>query len=270
MRPKIQAQKKSFRLLISLLLISFVTSIHAVPMVRINLTGTSANDETVIYYQAGATSGFDSQYDSYKLLGPNPSAYICQLTPAASLAINGISPVSQSFSIELLISTPLSGSYNISATDFSELPAGTVVNLYDKVTGSTCNLLNSNYLFESSSSEPVARFILTIVPPSSISSNTCVSIDKTKADKIIRIKKEIKVSRSGKYRFNIETSGYERKLLVAEMTKFLENAVEKTNLSCLDDDLCILDCSGVSPGLYLLKIRNNDELIQQMKILISE
>ena len=98
------------------------------PMVRVKLAGIpNYLDETVIYYQAGATDGFDSQFDAYKFPGAMPAPYIAQQYGNTVLAINGISPVVQTFSIHLKVTTPITGSYTIFTTDFGDLPDGTCI-----------------------------------------------------------------------------------------------------------------------------------------------
>jgi PKD repeat protein len=135
-----------------------------VPMVRLNMAGTSSNalDETVIYYQSGATVGFDSNYDAYKLQGPNPAPMIAQEYGGNLMQINGVEPVTQSFSILLLAKTNSTDDFTISASDFNFLPKGTCVTLTDLFTGSLVNILSGDYNFTLEDSTTVPRFILDI------------------------------------------------------------------------------------------------------------
>jgi PKD repeat protein len=135
----------------------------AVPMVRLKMDGFSGYyDETVVYYQTGATACFDSNYDSYFLAGPNPAPHISQQCNSVLMAINGIEPVSQAFSINIKTTTHLTGSFTITAADFEELPAGTCVSLKDLVTGAIVNILSSPYSFVLQDTTSAARFVLTI------------------------------------------------------------------------------------------------------------
>jgi PKD repeat protein len=135
----------------------------AVPMVRLQMNGFSGYyDETVVYYQTGAASCFDSNYDSYFLAGPNPAPHISQQCNSVFIAINGIEPVSQTFSINIKTTTHLTGSFTITAADFEELPAGTCVSLRDRVTGASVNILSTPYSFVLQDTTSTARFVLTI------------------------------------------------------------------------------------------------------------
>ncbi len=132
-------------------------------MIRLKMNGlTNAYDETVVYFQAGATTGFDGNYDAYFLSGPNPAPHISQEYNSVLMAINGVAPVSQTFSINILVTTPTSGSFTISAADFEELPAGTCVYLKDLNTGNSTNVLTSSYAFVLQNTTNAPRFVLII------------------------------------------------------------------------------------------------------------
>ena len=136
---------------------------NSVPMMRLMMSGApNYLDETVVYYQIGATDGFDTEYDAYKLIGPNSAPHISQEYNSTLMAINGINPVSPTFSINIKTTTHITGSYTITAADFAFLPAGTCVYLNDLVTGSTVNILAGPYVFNLLSSTTSSRFVLTI------------------------------------------------------------------------------------------------------------
>jgi PKD repeat protein len=133
------------------------------PMIRLQMRGyAGTNDETVLYYQAGATPGFDASFDSYKLAGPNPAPLFSQQYGTAIMAINGVAPVQSSFTISLKASTPVSSSFTISASDFSDLPAGTCIALKDRFTGTVTDLKTGAYVFYLADTTLSARFVLSI------------------------------------------------------------------------------------------------------------
>ncbi len=170
--------KKILRFIIlSLLLIAFDLNIFctpftlnktelktsSVPMMRLQVSGVpNFLDETVVYYQSGATDGFDNQYDSYKLLGPNNAPHISQEYNSLLMAINGIEPVVQTFSINILVTAPVTANYTITAIDFANLPKGTCVYLHDLFTGTVVNILVSPYTFNLSNTTSTSRFVLLI------------------------------------------------------------------------------------------------------------
>lgn len=138
-------------------------SISTIQMMRLKMTGLpNYLDETVIYYQVGATDGFDIEYDAYKLFGPNPAPHISQESDSVLFSINGISPVIQTFSTSILATTPITGNFTITATDFQTLPAGTCVYLQDLLLGTTVNILVTPYVFNLSNTTTTSRFVLYI------------------------------------------------------------------------------------------------------------
>jgi hypothetical protein len=134
-----------------------------VPMIRLKMKG-SANylDETVLYYQEGATDGFDSDYDAYKLSGPNSVPTISQEHNSVLMQINGISPVAPSFSINIKTTTNTTGNFTITATDIGFLPAGTCASLNDQLTGASINILSNPYIFNLSNTTTASRFTLVV------------------------------------------------------------------------------------------------------------
>lgn len=150
-------------LLGSLICLIVSDSFGQVPMIRLNMKG-NANylDETVLYYQDGATAGFDSEYDAYKISGPNNVPSISQEYNSVFMQINGISPVASSFSINIKTTTNTTGNFTITATDMEFLPIGTCVSLYDHVTGNSVNLLTSSYVFNLSNTTTDCRFVLLV------------------------------------------------------------------------------------------------------------
>gem|GEM_PF-2109745 len=158
-------------------------TVNSIPMVRIKMAGApSYLDETVIYYQTGATSGFDSEFDSYKISGPNPVPEISQNWNNTLISINGVPPVSPTFSTYINTTTPISKTFTITAADYNFLPAGTCIYLNDLYTGTTTNLLQNSYVFFLSDTTSHARFSISITHfeqpiTSSLTQPTCVLIN---------------------------------------------------------------------------------------------
>src|SRR6202008_1069571 len=147
----------------AVLFILFTGNVSSQSMLRLKMTGlVNSSDETVIYYQDGATTGFDSEFDAYKIFGPNPAPHISLEYDSILFAINGIDPVDQSVSMELKTTTPISGNFTITATDFSGLPKGTCVYITDLITGANVNILTDTYAFTLSNSTTMSRFVVTI------------------------------------------------------------------------------------------------------------
>lgn len=137
--------------------------VASTPMMRLQMKGlVNSSDETIIYYQEGATDGFDSEYDAYKIVGPNSAPHISQMHNSILMVINGVQPVIETFSINITATTPTTGNFTITATDFTYLPKGTCVYLNDLITGNIVNILTSPYVFNLSNSTTTSRFVLSI------------------------------------------------------------------------------------------------------------
>ncbi|MBC7861352.1 MAG: PKD domain-containing protein [Bacteroidia bacterium] len=150
---------------IALMMLALASQLTAqVPMIRLGMSGpNNSQDETVLYYQQGATAGFDSNYDAYKLFGPNPSAHISQTYAGTLMQINGIEPVADTvFSISILTTTNTTGNYTISATDFYFVPTATCIKLHDLFTGTITDIKTVSYTFNLADTTSVPRFLLNI------------------------------------------------------------------------------------------------------------
>ncbi|MGI4874643.1 MAG: Ig-like domain-containing protein [Janthinobacterium lividum] len=145
------------------------------PLVRLSLglgslptTVAMAQDETFVYFEAGATSGFDGKYDAYKLNNPS-GYYLGSVTPGASpvgLSIDARSPlaVATTTEIPLWVSLP-AGSYTLTATEllnFATLAGGTQVQLRDALLGTLTDLATTpSYSFSVAANAAYAgRFAL--------------------------------------------------------------------------------------------------------------
>ncbi|RZK48965.1 MAG: T9SS type A sorting domain-containing protein, partial [Hymenobacter sp.] len=123
------------------------------PLLRLSLglggqpaTVATAQDETFVYFEQGATAGVDGQYDAYKLA--NPSGYYLSTASAdaqpTDLSIDGRAPLAAgtTTTIPVRLSVP-AGAYSLTATsllNFASLNGGTGVYLRDALTGTLINL----------------------------------------------------------------------------------------------------------------------------------
>lgn len=143
-------------------------------LLRLYLNGpNSLRDETVLYIQPGATNNFDIEYDAIKLASQDPStSMISMLNGADDFQINGISPITSSYSVAVKTTTGVNGTYTISLANFNSFPTGACISLYDSFNGTTTDLKTSNYVFNLNTSATNARFILNItINPLDITTN---------------------------------------------------------------------------------------------------
>lgn len=133
-------------------------------LLRLYLKGPSNFlDETVLYIQPGATDNFDAEYDAIKLTGQNPNAPLISLQNGVDeFQINGVSPITSTFSMPVKTKTGYNGTYTITLANFNSFPSGACITLYDTYNGSTTNLKTNNYVFTLNSSATDTRFVLNI------------------------------------------------------------------------------------------------------------
>jgi hypothetical protein len=133
-------------------------------LARIKLSSFNGiKDEAVLYFQQGATDNFDMLYDSYKLKGSDPGAPAISLEKNGVLfQVNGISPVSGTFTIGLKTLTGYTGSYTIHPVDMSTFPKGACFTLFDRFTGTTTDLVAGPHIFNLIDTTTIARFVLTV------------------------------------------------------------------------------------------------------------
>ncbi len=129
------------------------TTAETRPLLRLSLglgsqpaTVATAQDETFVYFETGATDGFDGHYDAYKLTNPS-GYYLGSVTPGTAplgLSIDGRSPLAAATTTEipLWVSLP-AGTYSLTATEllnFANLAGGTTVQLRDALLGTLTDL----------------------------------------------------------------------------------------------------------------------------------
>lgn len=133
-------------------------------MIRFYLNGLNGfNDECVLYQQQGASNNFDYNLDAFKLFGQDPNAPTIALENANEVfQVNGVAPIAGTFSMNLKTLTGYTGSYTLSASNFSSFPIGTCFNLFDKFTNTTIDLKSTDYVFNLIDTTTIARFVLSI------------------------------------------------------------------------------------------------------------
>lgn len=137
------------------------------PLVRLQLQGSSgAADETVVYLDAAATAGFDSQLDAYKLLGSGPSV-ASQADADTRLSINAVPALSAAAPervVPLFVQARQAGTHTLQATELLNLTAGTYAYLRDTETNSLIDLqAQPSYTFTlASTAATTTRFALVL------------------------------------------------------------------------------------------------------------
>ena len=150
------------------------------PLVQLELRGaTGTSDALYAYAQAGATAGFDAQFDALKL--PNTTGL--NLASVAStneaLAIDGRPAFTANTVLPLTVGVPAAGSYTLTAAALNNLPATLDAVLVDGLTGQTVNLRQQPaHAFAVTAAQAAAttsRFSLTFVARAALASTPALT-----------------------------------------------------------------------------------------------
>jgi trimeric autotransporter adhesin len=135
------------------------------PKVKLELFGNLTSDETIVWFNNEATTGYDEKFDGYKLFS-NDAAFgqLYSTLEGRNYVINGIPLPTESISVPLVIKISQSGSYSLIKKVLEELDSYNVY-LIDKANGNyTVDLKNSsNYTFTSDAGTFTDRFVLRFV-----------------------------------------------------------------------------------------------------------
>ena len=134
------------------------------PQLRLELLGNGLADRAHVYFQTGATTGVDSEFDAVKL--PNPTGLnLTSVTATENLAINGLpSLAAASVLVPLRVAVPQAGSYSLNVGDLANL-AGTTVTLIDALTSTrTVLAAGTSYTFSLSTTTATGRFSVEFRP----------------------------------------------------------------------------------------------------------
>jgi hypothetical protein len=150
------------------------------PLVQLELrTSTGQADGLAVYAEAGATPGFDTQYDAGKLVNSTGLNLASVSAANESLAIDGRPAFTAATVVPLTVGVPAAGTYSLAAAALHNLPAGLDAYLTDAHTGQTVRLGQQNsYSFSVTATEATAlltgRFTLTFKGAAPLASTPAV------------------------------------------------------------------------------------------------
>ncbi|MGB3618572.1 MAG: T9SS type A sorting domain-containing protein, partial [Catalinimonas sp.] len=137
-------------------------------LVRLRLLGPGGADaETVVYFEQGATDGFDSPYDAH-LFGKNTGRIPTVWTTDAAgeeRTINGFAPLVADKTVPVRVALPDSGRHTFRALDLWYFDSTATVFLEDVTAGVMHDLTAKGaYAFDAPAGEDTARFRLHFTP----------------------------------------------------------------------------------------------------------
>ena len=103
------------------------------PQLRLDLLSNGRADAAYVYFQGGATAGFDGRFDAFKL-GGNP-LYLATGTPGAAYSINGLPALTAAgAAVPLLTYLPKAGTFSLRLGELKNFGTATL-QLEDRQTG---------------------------------------------------------------------------------------------------------------------------------------
>ncbi|OON68424.1 hypothetical protein B0919_12230 [Hymenobacter sp. CRA2] len=136
------------------------------PQLQLQLLGAGTTDASYVYFEAGATSGVDAEYDAHKL--PNSTGLnLAALAGTRPLAVSGLPLLTAATVVPLQVAVPAAGTYSLQAAQLLNFAPGTQVYLHDAFTAQDISLQpQTTYSFVHSASSSTGRFSLVFRPSS--------------------------------------------------------------------------------------------------------
>ncbi|RTQ52109.1 T9SS type A sorting domain-containing protein [Hymenobacter gummosus] len=133
------------------------------PLLALSLraAGSVTEDVLYVYQQAGATAGFDGQFDALKVQlngGLQPSLY--QQAGPDALSIQGLPTGPQPVALPLTVHAPQAGSFTFEPQQLVNFAATAGLYLEDRLTGTWHDLRLGSYTAQLSQGSTAARFVL--------------------------------------------------------------------------------------------------------------
>ena len=145
------------------------------PVLRLTLAGAGLADGWVAYAEAGATPGFDKEYDAAKL--PNGHGLNVSSAGSSPLAIDGQPAFTLATVLPLAVGVPTAGTYAFTTSVLANLPGGLTAYLRDAQTGTTTALAaGQTYSFTVTATQAQAlqlgRFTVQFAPAAPLSATS--------------------------------------------------------------------------------------------------
>ncbi|GAC1602630.1 MAG: hypothetical protein NVS3B25_31000 [Hymenobacter sp.] len=114
------------------------------PQLTLALSSATARTQTIVYFEQGATAGFDKAFDAHALPAPNGLTLATETPASEPLAING-QPALKGADVllPLRVAATAAGTYSLNVDHLANLPSGYHAYLRDALTGSYADLANS-------------------------------------------------------------------------------------------------------------------------------
>jgi uncharacterized repeat protein (TIGR03803 family) len=183
---------------------------EAIPnLLHLGITGNNYRDDTYIRFIAGATAGFDTQYDAYKLWGISDAPQLYSIIPGANLAGNALPSIESNPEVSIGLKVGAETTYTITADGMENFDASVPIHLDDLKLGVSTDLReNPSYSFTAAPGDSASRFRVRF--------NSAAGIEEQQAVKIFiyTANEQIVLNNAGNYEGNYYIYGINGQLLV--------------------------------------------------------
>lgn len=223
---------------------------------RLEVSNGTNTDETLIYFDANASNGYD-RYDSPKMSNNNAAIpEIYTIAGTEQLVINGLKSISENTEMPLGFTTGQSNTFSLKATEFNNFEAGLKVYIKDNLLNVEQELTSSTeYSFTTNPTTTNSRFTLIFK-----SNSTTTDINETVFSKqnvlVYNENNQIVVNCPGDLinkSFVVVYNTYGQMLLFKTIT----SPVSVLNIQ-------------LSSGVYLVKISNSGKIVTKKIIIDSD
>ena len=217
------------------------------PLIRLQVVNGSYSDETVVRFDANATSGADNAYDCWKLFASNVPQLSTITTDNVNMAINTFPQVESDLIVPLQLNAGVTGNFTIRATEilnFNDSP----VMLEDKILNITQNLTqNPTYSFTASIGDNPDRFNLHFKSVNGINDPSENKVNIYSCGKTVYI--------------NPGTVNLHGQVVIYDILgkPIVTKQLEGTSLYCLH--------LNITPGCYIVKVITDNNVYSQKVVI---
>jgi hypothetical protein len=139
-------------------------------VLSLSVSGNGYQDKAVVMFNEAASTGFDSDYDAYKLLGIAEAPQLYSIIPDNKLTVNSLPSIVADAGVALGIVVGVQASYTFTASGIESFETSTPVLLEDLKANTTQDLRqNPVYSFIAAPGDDQHRFNLIFKQPTGIS-----------------------------------------------------------------------------------------------------
>jgi len=130
-------------------------------LLKLTIIGNSYSDQTFVVFVPGSTTGFDSEYDAYKLMGIYAAPQLYSIITCCNLSVNALPDINTNLEVQLGFRVGADVSYTIYANELNSFGSDTTITLEDTKENVFLELMtDSIYTFDGFTTDDTERFKL--------------------------------------------------------------------------------------------------------------